>query len=80
MTETVTQPSAKPTQKWIAGTSTGAAVTVLLWVAESTHVDLPLPVAGALVVLASGVAGYIKKNRRVRGTTPGTDGVAQHGA
>lgn len=44
-------------------TASAAAVTVLLWVATLTGIDLPEPVAGALVVLAVLVAGYFTPGR-----------------
>lgn len=80
MSDTVNQPSVRPTEKWVATTTTGAAVTVLLWVADTAHVDLPLPVAGAMVLLGGMVAGYFKRNRRPAGSTPGTNGIADHRA
>lgn len=59
----INQPSAAPTPKLIAGGSAGAALVILLWVAGLFGVDMPEPVAGAIVLLAALIAGYIKRDR-----------------
>lgn len=59
----VDQVDATPTAKVAAGSLAGAAVTVLISVAKSFGYELEPEVAGALVVLAYGVAGYFKKSR-----------------
>lgn len=55
--------SARPVPKVAAAGAGGAAVTVLLWVADVAHLDMPVPVAGAIVTLAAFGAGYLKRGR-----------------
>lgn len=59
----VDQPTSAPTPKLIAGTLTGAAATVAIWVADAAHVELPPAVASAIAVLAAAGVAYFKRNR-----------------
>lgn len=52
-----------PTPKVAAGSTTGAAVLVLLWLAGLMGLDLPPEVAGALVLLATAGAAWLKSDR-----------------
>jgi hypothetical protein len=63
--ELVTQPSAAPTAKWVAGTATGGVGIVLVWVLSLLNVDLPPEVAAVIVLAVTQVAAYWKKNRAV---------------
>lgn len=80
MSRLVDQPSSKPTPKIVAAGAGGAATLVVTWVAETVGVDVPERVASALVLLAALAAGYLKRERRPRGTTPGTNGRPDHAA
>lgn len=46
--------------KVAASSVTAAAVSVILWVAKQVGVDMPVEVAGAIVVVATFAAGYLK--------------------
>lgn len=70
MSQLASQPSAAPTQKLVAGTASGAAVVVILWVATYFGLDLSPEVAGAIVLLVSAAAAYFKRNKVVD-LTPG---------
>ena len=63
---TIDQPTPAPTRKVAAGGGTGAATLVLLWVASLLGVEMPEPVAGAIVLLASGLAAYFTRERGPR--------------
>lgn len=52
-------PSAKPVPKVAAAGTSGAAATVLVWIADAVGLDLPPAVAAALVTLAAFAAGYL---------------------
>jgi putative effector of murein hydrolase LrgA (UPF0299 family) len=52
--------SARPTEKVAAVGTSGAAATVIVYVAGLLGLDLPATVAGALVLLAAFVAGYLR--------------------
>lgn len=56
------QSTAAPTPKLVAGTVSGAAVIVLLWVADVVGLDLPQAVAGSIVLLGAALAAYVKRN------------------
>lgn len=43
-----------------ASTLAAAAVTIICWAASLTGVDVPVEVAGALTVIATFVAGYLR--------------------
>lgn len=43
-----------------ASTLAAAAVTIICWAASLAGVDVPVEVAGALTVIATFVAGYLK--------------------
>lgn len=61
----VDQPSAAPTQKWVAGVGTGGGALVLVWIAGLLGVDLTPETAGALVLAAGAVAAWLRRNRAV---------------
>lgn len=61
----VDQPSAAPTRKWVAGTSTGGGTLVLVWAAGQLGVDMPPEVAGALVLAAGAAAAWLRRNKAV---------------
>lgn len=73
------QPDRRPTRKLAAGGAGGLGVVVLTWVARKAGVELDPEVAGAMVLFVSGVVGYLTRDRRPRGDTPGTNGIADHG-
>lgn len=52
--------SKKPQPKVVAGGVAGAAVVVLVWAASMSGLEIPAEVAGALIVLISFAAGYLK--------------------
>lgn len=58
-----TQPSLSPTRKVSAGTATGAAVVILVWVAGMFGLDVPPEVASAAAVLLGFGAAYVVKDR-----------------
>lgn len=51
-----------PTPKVAAGGTTGAAVLVLLWIAGLLGLELPPEVAGAIVLLATAGAAWLKSD------------------
>jgi len=57
----VNQPSPWPVAKVAASGLGGSAATVLVWAATEVGVDMPVPVAGAIVTLVAFVAGYFKR-------------------
>lgn len=58
----VDQPSLAPTKKLIAGTSTGAAVIVVLWLAGRVGLHLDDQAAEAIVLAAAAAAAWLKRN------------------
>lgn len=52
-----------PTPKVVAGGAAGAAVVVIVWAAGLFGLDVPVEVAGSIVVLVSFAAGYIVPDR-----------------
>jgi len=56
-----TAPDLAPVPKVIAGTVAGASTVVLVWLASLFGLDVPNLVAGALTVLLSATAGYMKR-------------------
>lgn len=57
-------PSKAPTPKVVAGGTAGAAVVVIVWAASLFGLEVPIQVAGALVVLVSFAASYVVPDRR----------------
>ena len=58
------QNTAKPTAKVAATGVAGAAAVVVVFVAAQFGVEVPETVAGAFVLVASWLAGYIKRERK----------------
>jgi energy-converting hydrogenase Eha subunit B len=46
--------------KVLAGTLAAASVTIIVWIASTAGVNVPVEVAGALTVIVTFLAGYIK--------------------
>jgi hypothetical protein len=46
--------------KVIAGTLAAAIVTIIVWIAAAAGVEVPVEVAGALTVIVTFLAGYLK--------------------
>lgn len=61
-TQLVDQPSSRPTPKLVAGTSTGAGVIVVLWIAQRFGLHLDPEAASAIVLAAASAAAWIKRN------------------
>lgn len=59
----VSQPSAAPTAKWVAGTATGGVGLVLVWLLGQLGIEMPPEVAAVLVLFVAQAAAYWKKNR-----------------
>jgi hypothetical protein len=55
-------PSLKPQRKVAVGAASGAAVTVLAWGVGLAGVEVPVEVAGSLIVLVSFIASYFIPN------------------
>jgi len=77
-TTPVDQPTAAPTQKWVAGVGTGAGALILVWVAGLAGVDLTPETAGALVLAAGGAAAWLRRNRAVVLDVIDRDGDGDH--
>ena len=56
----------KPTAKLIATGSVNTLAAVVIYLANQIGLEMPLPVALALVVVAGWVAGYIQDDPRVK--------------
>ena len=56
------QPNLKPVPKVQAAGVGGAAAFLLVYIGQLLGVDIPEPVAGAIIVVASFLGGYIKKS------------------
>lgn len=58
----------------------GSGVIVVTWVAEHLGLHLDAQAAGFLALAGGLVVGYLKRDQRPPGDTPGTNGRPDHAA
>lgn len=58
------EPTARPEAKVVAATVSGAAVTLIIFIASLFGLEVPAEVAAAAVTVVAAVAGYLAPHTR----------------